>query len=211
MRTLAYTTARVGLFAYFYDKVNTDPRRTARPDFLVAAGVAGGFLAGVITNPIDIVFNRMQVDELYPEGAKRNYKNLLDGLYKVSEERALFRGSVANGLKLAAICSSMTNIYDWCKENSYFFFGPHWINRLWATAVAVSLGTAVSMPFDMIRTRLHTMRPLPTGQMPYEGVVDCVTKILRYECNSKWMSNFGTFYAGGEAYWIRLFLICYLS
>ena len=105
----------------------------------------------------------------------------------------------------------MTNIYDWCKENSYFFFGPHWINRLWGTAVAVAIGTAVSMPFDMIRTRLHTMRPLPNGQMPYNGMFDCFNKIIKYECNSKWMSNFGSFYAGGEAYFLRLFLICYLS
>lgn len=105
----------------------------------------------------------MQVDELYPESARRNYSNIIEGLTKVAEEGALFRGAAANGLKLAAICSSMTNIYDWCKENSYFFFGPHWINRLWGTAVAVGLGTAVSMPFDMVRTRLHTMRPLPNG------------------------------------------------
>lgn len=100
---------------------------------------------------------------MYPEGARRNYAHFLDGMYKVMEEGALMRGSIANGCKLAAICSSMTSIFDLCKENSYFFFGPHWINRFWATAVAVTIGTVTSMPFDMIRTRLHTMRPLPTG------------------------------------------------
>jgi len=143
--------------------VNKDPRRLARPDYFVAAGIAGGFIAGVATNPFDIVFNRMQVDELYPQSARRNYKNLLDGLYRVGEEGALFRGAGANGCKLAAICSSMTSIFDLCKENSYYYLGPHWINRFWSTAVAVSVGTAVSMPFDMVRTRLHTMRPLPNG------------------------------------------------
>jgi len=80
VRTLAYTTARVSLFGYFYDKLNNDPRRVARPDFMIYAGLAGGFLAGVLTNPIDIVFNRMQVDELYPVAARRNYANLVDGL-----------------------------------------------------------------------------------------------------------------------------------
>lgn len=211
VRTVAYTTARTWGFTYFYDKVNKDPRRLARPDYMVLAGVLGGFVAGVATNPIDIVFNRMQVDELYPEAARRNYAHLLDGLYKVMEEGALMRGSMANGLKLATICSSMTSIYDLCKENSYYFFGPHWINRFWATAVAVTMGTAVSMPFDMIRTRLHTMRALPNGEMPYSGFVDCFTKIAKYECNTKYGSNFQSFYAGLEAYWIRLFLICWLS
>lgn len=148
MRTLAYTTARVWGFTYFYDKLNKDPRRLARPDFFVTAGIAGGFVAGVATNPFEIVFNRMQVDEMYPEGARRNYTHFLDGMYKVMEEGALMRGSIANGLKLAAICSSMTSIFDLCKENSYFFFGPHWINRFWSTAVAVTIGTVVSLPFD---------------------------------------------------------------
>jgi Mitochondrial carrier protein len=148
---------------------------------------------------------------LYPEAARRNYANLLDGLFKVMEEGALMRGALANGAKLAAICSSMTSIFDWCKENSYYFFGPHWINRFWATAVAVTVGTVTSMPFDMIRTRLHTMRALPTGEMPYTNTFDCLAKIVRYECNTKYGSNLQSFYAGLEAYWLRLFLICYLS
>jgi hypothetical protein len=208
---MAYTTARVWGFTYFYDKFNKDPRRTAKPDMLVPAGILGGGIAGVLTNPVDIVFNRMQVDEMYPQAARRNYSGLLDGLIKVSEEGALLRGAGANALKLGMICSTMTNLYDWCKENSFYFFGAHWVNRLWATVVAALVGTLASMPFDMIRTRLHTMRPLPNGTMPYANGLDCFAKIARYECNSKWMGNFGAFYAGGEAYFLRLTAICYLS
>jgi hypothetical protein len=64
------------------------------------------------------------------------------------EEGALMRGAPANALKIAMLCSSMTGIYDYCKESSYYFFGPHWINRLWATATASLIGTLASMPFD---------------------------------------------------------------
>ena len=59
MRTFAYTTARVWGFLYFYDKLNKDPRRLARPDYLALAGIGGGLIAGIVTNPIDIVFARM--------------------------------------------------------------------------------------------------------------------------------------------------------
>lgn len=148
---------------------------------------------------------------MYPVSARRNYRHFLDGLYRTVEEGAIMRGSVANGLKMAMLCSSMTGIYDLCKENSYYYFGPHWINRLWATAVACLVGTLVSMPFDNIRTRLHTMRPLPTGELPYNGTFDCLQKILRYECNPKYGMNWASVYAGLEAYYLRLFLICYLS
>lgn len=150
---------------------------------MVAAGLTGGFLAGVVTNPIDLVFARMQVDDLYPDAAKRNYKNLLDGLVKVSEERALFRGSIANGLRIGAMASSMTSIYDWCKENLYYYLGPHMLNRLCGCAAAVTLGTIVTMPFDAVRVRLQTMRPLPNGVYPYYGIIDCMSKIMKYESN----------------------------
>lgn len=66
LRTIAYTSCRVGAFGYFYDKLNSDPRRVARIDKFIYAGVLGGMTAGIAMNPFDIVFDRMQVDELYP-------------------------------------------------------------------------------------------------------------------------------------------------
>jgi hypothetical protein len=196
-RTFAYTTARVGGFCYFYDWINPDPRRTARLDYYIMAGCAGGFVAGMLANPIELVFSRMQVDELYPNGYKRNYKNIVDGLMKATDEGVLLRGGVANGLKMAMLCASMTNAYDWCKENSYYFLGPSWMNRFWATAVAAGFGTAMAMPFDAVRQRLHTMRPLPDGRMPYQDTFDCMTKMWRYEGSQKHSSNLNCFYAGG--------------
>jgi len=67
IRTMAYTTARVWGFLYFYDWINPDPRRQARNDFYAYAGIAGGLAGGILSNPAEIVFTRMQVDEMYPE------------------------------------------------------------------------------------------------------------------------------------------------
>jgi len=162
-RTVTYTTSRVWCFLYFYDWLNPDPRRTARMDWYTMAGMAGGMCAGIVSNPVELVYTRMQVDEMYPDGYRRNYKSFVDGIIKATDEGVLMRGAVANGLKIGMICSSMTGIYDWCKENSYFFLGPSWITRFWCTAVVAGFGTMASLPFDAIRTRLHTMRPLPNG------------------------------------------------
>lgn len=212
-RTMAYTTARVWGFLYFYDWLNPDPRRTARMDYMAMAGLAGGLAAGIAINPIDMVFTRMQADEMYPEAYRRNYKNVVDGLLKVMDEGALFRGALANGLRIGFLAATMTGTYDWCKENSYFFLGPSYLNRLWATGAAVTVGVTASMPFDAIRTRMHTMRPLPDGRLPYTSSFDCGAKMVKFEgSHNAYCSNVGgTFFAGAQAYGARLFLVCYLS
>ena len=148
---------------------------------------------------------------MYPEQCRRNYKSFIDGLIKVSEEGALFRGSLANGLRIAGILSAASGSYDWMKENTYYFFGPIAAVRILATTAGVATAVALSMPFDTIRTRLHTMRPLPNGKMPYDGTFDCFVKINKYECSWLKYNNFGSFYTGGQAYFVRLWLIAYLS
>jgi len=211
IRTVGYTTARIWGFLYFYDWINPDPRRQARSDFYGYAGFAGGLVGGILSNPAEIVFTRMQVDEMYPEQCRRNYKSFADGIIKVAEEGALFRGGLANGLKLAGLVSVASGTYDWFKENSYYFFGPVSLNRLVGTGIGVATAMVLSMPFDAVRTRLHTMRPLPNGQYPYNGFLDCFMKMIRYECQPKKFSNFGTFYTGGQAYFARLYGIALVS
>lgn len=131
---------------------------------------------------------------------------------RASEEGILLRGAPANGLRIGALCASMTGVYDWCKENSYFMLGPSWINRFWATAAATIVGVLASLPFDAVRTRMHTMRPLPNGRLPYTSCFDCLKKILYFESSHAYSSNMGgSLYAGAQAYGVRLFAVCYLT
>ena len=148
---------------------------------------------------------------MYPEACRRNYKNFADGFVKTAQEGALFRGALANGLKLGGMVSVASGTYDWMKENSYYFFGPVALNRLLATAVGVSTAMVLSMPFDTIKTRLHTMRPLPNGVYPYSGTFDAMSKIVKYECSGSKQANYGAFMTGGQAYWVRLYLVSLFS
>jgi len=47
--------------------------------------------------------------------------------------------------------------------------------------------------------------------MPYEGTIDCLMKILKYECSFDKHSNIGALYSGGQAYFLRLLLIAVVS
>ena len=91
---------------------------------------------------------------MYPERARRNYKSFIDGFIKASEEGALFRGALANGLKLGGMVAVASGCYDYMKENMFYFFGPITLNRIVGTSAGVIAATLLSMPFDAVATRL---------------------------------------------------------
>ena len=104
-----------------------------------------------------------------------------------------------------------SGIADFMKENTYYFFGPIALTRILAITSGVTTAVVLSMPFDAIRTRLHTMRPLPNGEMPYSGTFDCLNKMIKYEMRWDKQSNYGAFYTGGQSYFARLWLISMVS
>lgn len=105
----------------------------------------------------------------------------MDGIVKVTQEGALFRGALANGLKLGGMVCLASGIMDFMKENTYYFFGPIALTRIVGVTSGVATAMVLSMPFDAIKTRLHTMRPLPNGELPYTGTMDCLNKMVKYE------------------------------
>jgi hypothetical protein len=109
------------------------------------------------------------------------------------------------------LISARAYTHDWLKENTYYFFGPISLTRIVGTTGAVAVAGALSLPFDTIKTRMHTMRPLPNGVYPYEGSFDCLAKIMKFECARSKQSNFCAFYTGGQAYFARLWVIAMVS
>lgn len=207
LKTVGYTTARVSAFLYFYDWVNKDPRRYAKPEKLLYAAVPAGLIAGIVTNPLEIVFARMQVEDL---GYRRNYTSFYDGFVKTCQEGAIFRGAIANGLRISMLLGTMTGLADWMKENSYYFLGPSNINRALGTIFGATVGSIASMPFDTIRMRLYAQQALPNGKMPYAHALDVFNKIATYESNHKHHASFNSLYNGFLAYfgrYIAIFLV----
>jgi hypothetical protein len=165
----------------------------------------GGFAAGVLANPVEIVYNRQAADALYPRHLQRNYSNFFDGLLKCNHEKVLFRGAVATGCAFGALNASMSGIYDYLKEYLYYFFGPpKWLRPLVLIPTA-AIGAAAYLPFDNIKVRLHTMRALPNGQLPYLGVRDGLGKVLSFEGNSFSYSSAVCLLSGYVPTYVRLY------
>jgi solute carrier family 25 oxoglutarate transporter 11 len=54
----------------------------------------------------------------------------------------------------------------------------------------------LSLPPDMVKTRLQNMQPCPkTGLMPYSGVVNCFSRIAKEEGVLRFWAGFGAYYA----------------
>ena len=196
LRTFAYTTARVSAFLYFYDWINRDPRRAAKPEKLFYAAVPAGVIAGIVTNPLEIAFTRMQVEDMYPKAYRRGYTSFGDAITQIAKEGALFRGAVTNGVRIAVLLGTITGMHDWMKENTYYFLGPSIVSMALPTLMATAIASTLSIPFDNIRIRLYTQRALPNGILPYGSGLNALAKVAVYESSSKHSANFNSLFAG---------------
>lgn len=210
-RSFWYGGFRPYFWSLFYNYFNKDPRRTIHWTTCTFASFVGGFCAGILANPIDLVYNRQVADGLYPKEWQRGYKNFLDGLLKVNAEGALFRGAVASGVAYGILNSSMSSFYDYLKEYAYWIFGAAEYLRPMILLPTVFLGVCLYLPFDNVKVRFHTMTPLPNGEMPYKGFFQSCTAILKYEADVQKYSSPISFLTGGvPAFW-RLFISLYVG
>jgi hypothetical protein len=174
------------------------------------ASFFGGFCAGVVTNPIDIVYNRQAADALYPKGFQRSYSSFIDGLVKTHLEGALFRGSIASGCAYGMLGASMSYLYDFLKEYVYWFTGPTlWLRPMVLVPTAV-VGTCLYLPFDNVKVRFHTMTALPNGEMPYKGTLSSLAKIYKYEANIWKYSTPIAFLSGGAPAFARIYSLLFM-
>jgi hypothetical protein len=194
-----------------YNYFNKDPRRSAHWSISSFAAFLGGFCAGVVANPIDIVYNRQVADALYPNHLQRKYNSFYNGLSKVHAEGALFRGALASGFAYGMLNGGMSNVYDYLKEYLYWIFGPtNWLRPVLLLPTTF-LGVCLYLPFDNIKVRFHTMTPLPNGEMPYSSFFDCVLKVWKYEASPYKLSSPIAMLSGGvPAFW-KIFTSLYIG
>ena len=142
-----------------------------------------GFLGGIAGNPADVLNVRMQNDSSLPEAQRRNYKNAVDGLLRVSREegwRTLFRGVGANSMRAVLMTASQLASYDAFKrilqENAGMKDGL--ATHFSASFLAGFVATTVCSPVDVIKTRIMSASEK-------EGIVSFLTRIYREE-GIKW-------------------------
>jgi solute carrier family 25 oxoglutarate transporter 11 len=199
-RQATYGTARIGLHSAFSKELKERNGGNPIPMWQTfCSSFCSGAIASSIGNPFDVSLVRMQADSTKPVEQRMGYTGVGNAISRIIKEEgfsALYRGYPPTLLR--AICMNVGQLmtYDVCKEQ-FANAGLAGLSLNLASAAGAGFACAwLSLPPDMVKTRLQNMQPDPkTGLMPYKGVVDCFTKIAREEGVLRFWAGFGAYYA----------------
>lgn len=124
---------------------------------IVFAGAASGFITRAICQPLDVLKIRFQLQiEPISKLSVSKYRSIFQALYTITHEegpKALWKGHVPAQF----LSVSYGIVQFWCYETVRKQFGATVFNAVpdfYSGAVAGSVATLVSFPFDVVRTRL---------------------------------------------------------
>eukprot|EP00238_Polyblepharides_amylifera_P001713 CAMPEP_0196572648 /NCGR_PEP_ID=MMETSP1081-20130531/2634_1 /TAXON_ID=36882 /ORGANISM="Pyramimonas amylifera, Strain CCMP720" /LENGTH=300 /DNA_ID=CAMNT_0041890029 /DNA_START=158 /DNA_END=1060 /DNA_ORIENTATION=+ len=200
-RQATYTTARMGLFNIFKEKMDQHNGGKPAPVWQTfIAGFTAGGMGALVGNPADLTLIRMQADANLPESQRRNYKNIFDALIRITREEGaigLFAGAVPTVVRAAILNTGMFVSQDIAKNTfSALLDAPKTdLYKVEAPSAMVAgfFAAACSLPVDMVKTRIQKMKPDAEGKLPYTGTVDCAVKIMKNEGILGFYKGFGTF------------------
>ncbi|GMK54490.1 hypothetical protein CspeluHIS016_0110760 [Cutaneotrichosporon spelunceum] len=194
LRQMTYSLMRFAAYDYFKSQLHDGPG-PAPIWKLAAAGSCAGGLAGMVGNPAELIMVRMQADRGKPPAERYNYRNAIQGLYRMAQQEGVaswYRGLVPNGVRSVLMNASQLGSYDWFKHRildlKVFEDGPivHFLSSLGAGTVA----TTVCSPADVIKSRIMNAHD-QTGLL----------KVIR---DSVAKEGPGVFFKGWLPAWIRL-------
>lgn len=158
LRQLTYSTVRFGIYEELKSSYTTSNSTPALPE-LVAMACISGFVGGIAGNPADVLNVRMQHDAMQPPQLRRNYKNAIDGLVRMTREegiRALFRGMWPNCIRAVLMTISQLASYDKFKLTlvERIRMDDGLVTQFTASCAAGIVATTVCSPVDVVKTRI---------------------------------------------------------
>jgi len=175
LRQLTYSTARFGVYEALRPQ---DGKSFSFFMKCTTAGLAGG-IGGFVGAPADLINVRMQNDSKLPAEARRNYKNAVEGLVRVSREEgvtALWRGSSMVVSRAILMTIGQLAFYDQVKHLllASAMFDDNIATHLLASSMAAGAATTITLPMDVLKTRMQNSKP---GQ--YKSILHCVQEVAR--------------------------------
>ena len=180
---MTYSMTRFGAYETLKERVTTADKK---PSFLTLVGIASlsGFLGGIAGNPGDILNVRMQHDAALPREHRRNYKNAIDGVLRMSREEgtsSLWKGVWPNSSRAVLMTVGQLATYDGFKRLllDYTPLADNLTTHFSASFLAGFVATTICSPVDVIKTRVMSSKD-------HKGLVKHISEIMKQE-GFRWM------------------------
>ena len=203
LRQAIYTTARMGLFQTFMDKLKARSTATGQPlGFTERAGasLAAGGLASILGTPADLALIRMQSDGKKPLAEQKNYRSVFHALSHISKSEGiggLWAGGVPTVARAMALNFGQLATFSEAKvQLKKTDLSPN-MQTLCASAIGGFFASFCSLPFDFVKTRLQSQKRVRGVTPEYSGMVDCFVKVAKRD-------GILEFYRAFPAYYVRI-------
>ncbi|KAI5637805.1 mitochondrial carrier protein domain-containing protein [Phthorimaea operculella] len=192
LRQATYTTTRLGVYTYLFDSYR-ESNQGASPGFMTKAvmGILAGAIGAFVGTPAEVALIRMTADGRLPKDQRRNYKNVADALMRIVKEEGvlkLWRGATPTVARAMVVNAAQLGTYSQARE----IFASHLPDGIGlhfcASMVSGLITTIVSMPVDIIKTRIQNAAK-GTSQ------VEVVTSLLKKEGPLALWKGFLPYYA----------------
>ncbi|KAJ2940393.1 hypothetical protein O0L34_g72 [Tuta absoluta] len=148
-------------FAVFFNLLDYFKRKYGYPPNILwkcAMGSVAGAIGAVVGTPADVCLIRMTADGTLPPEKKKGYKHVLDALMRIAREEGvmtLWSGVEATVTRAFVVSSAELGSYTQARELFLPLLDEGMLLHFCASMVAGLIATAVSLPVDIIKTRVQ--------------------------------------------------------
>jgi solute carrier family 25 (mitochondrial oxoglutarate transporter), member 11 len=158
----------MGLFDTLLEKFSQNGQQ---PGFFFksAIGVVAGGVASFVGTPTEVALIRMTADGRLPPAERRGYKNAFNAIYRIAKEESvltLWRGATPTVIRAMVVNGAQLSSYAQAKEFlvTKFALKNGIFLHFCASMISGLFTTIVSMPVDIVKTRIQSMKKSPDGK-----------------------------------------------
>ncbi|XP_063043416.1 mitochondrial 2-oxoglutarate/malate carrier protein-like [Engraulis encrasicolus] len=199
LRQATYTTTRLGIYTVLFE--STTSADGTPPSFLLKAliGMTAGAAGAFVGTPAEVALIRMTADGRLPPEQRRGYSNVFNALVRISREEGittLWRGCIPTMARAVVVNAAQLASYSQSKQAllDSGYFRDDILCHFTASMISGLVTTAASMPVDIVKTRIQSMRTID-GKPEYKNGLEVLVKVVRNEGFFSLWKGFTPYYA----------------
>jgi len=199
LRQATYTTTRLGIYTWLFDSMTSSDGTP--PGFFTKAalGMAAGVVGSFVGTPAEVSLIRMTADGRLPAAERRNYRHVGDAILRMTREEGiatLWRGAIPTMARAMVVNAAQLASYSQAKQYllTTGYFSENIALHFWASMFSGLVTTAASMPVDIAKTRLQSMKIID-GKPEYKGAIDVLGRVVKNEGILALWKGFTPYYA----------------